>query len=200
MKAFLLGTLASAAFGVAAQGVDYKPLNLVVHTIRLRAPIIFSAPSDQGESIMDAWCTNMSYMYWSNSRHPGGDQDGRLNQHQDGLGMRCSMGAADPTIVGFDTMVNSQFGSTAAFSIGKQLDLLRLWGARAYVGVSATALSYEMPARHLTAYGVIPTRHRGLSYELPYQWGILGWEEQRLPQGVKLRGWSFQVIKPLNIF
>jgi hypothetical protein len=151
----------------------------------------------------DTWCKTLTLTYWSNSKHPGYEHPEYLNQNQRGVGWKCRKDGDHPTFVSVDTMINSQFGSTMALSIGKQIDLINWRGIRYYRGASLTGLSYEMPGRHRTAYGIAPITHRGVSADLselfPIQLprkfkGTVGWEELRLPiDGIRVRSWNAEI-------
>lgn len=150
----------------------------------------------------DTWCKQLTYTYWSNSRHPG--YKTQMNQHQDGMGFKCRKSGSNPTFVSFDTMTNSQFGATFAASVGKQLDLIDFKGIKYYYGISITALSYEMPAKGRTAYGAVPIWHRGASVDLskvpvmlPFKFrGSIGWEELTLPKDqIRVRSWYIGLKK-----
>lgn len=152
------------------------------------------------------WCKHLSYTWWSNSKHPGYRKVSQLNSNQDGIGFVCRRGGSHPTFFGVDTMTNSVYGATIAASIGKDLDLVDYNGFKYYVGAAATALTYEIPAKHQTLFGVVPIRHRGVSIDLvnipspvrsflPIQVkGVLGWRELTLPKDdIRVRAWQFEL-------
>lgn len=165
-----------------------------------QSPTMSFRGNGESTSVTDIWCKSITRTFWSNSRHPGGDRGGRLNQENRGIGFKCRIEKDNPVYFSLDTLTNSQRGASMAASMGKQLDLVNLYGVKYYVGLSATLLSYEMPRRRKTVYGIVPMPHRGVSYEVPYGWGTIGWEEQFLPQGIKLRSWNFLLKKRVNIF
>lgn len=163
-------------------------------------PTVSFGGSGEGSSIADVWCKSITRTFWTHSLHPGGDHGGRLNQDNWGVGFKCRIARDDPLYVTVDALTNSQRGTSFATSFGKQLDVVSFYGVKAYVGISATMLSYEMPGRHKTMYGIVPMPHRGISYELPGGWGNVGMEEQFLPQGIKLRSVNILIRKKLDIF
>lgn len=167
-------------------------------------PVPSSFGSVPEAALADTWCKRLAYTYWSNSRHPGYKRVAHLNQNQDGLGFKCRKSGPHPTFMSFDTMTNSQFGTTVAVSLGKEIDLIDFYGVRYYHGISITALSYEMPARRRTAYGAVPIWHRGVSVDLsqvplvlPFKFrGTIGWEELTLPKDrIRVRSWNMSIKK-----
>lgn len=155
-------------------------------------------------TLAQALCKRVTYAFWSNSRHPGYKSVAHLNQDQEGLGVKCRGYESHPTFVSIDTMTNSQFGATFALSFGKEIDIIDWNGVRYYHGASLTALSYEMPAKGRTAYGVIPIWHRGVSMDLskvpivlPFKFrGTVGWEELTLPKDkIRVRSWNIGIKK-----
>jgi hypothetical protein len=151
------------------------------------------------------WCKSFTLTYWSNSRHPGYSAKAHLhtNQDQDGIGFKCRRGGDHPTFFSVDTMINSQYGSTIAFSVGKQLDLINWHGIKYYRGMSLTALTYERPAYHDMIAGVVPIQHRGVSVDIRELFGVplpkkfkgtFGWEELTLPvDKIRVRSWGAEL-------
>ncbi|MFA5132211.1 MAG: hypothetical protein WC444_02680 [Candidatus Paceibacterota bacterium] len=171
----------------------------IVALTAVLAAMICPTTSNAGEKDFP-WCKSIAYTFWTHSKHPGGDRNGRLNQDNGGIGFKCFLEKENSMFLSMDALENSQFGSTITAGIGKQIDLLKISRVSIYVGGELSLVNYDVPRKHEAIFGVMPSLYRGIGYSLPYGFGIVSFEEKLLLGDIRLRSWGWQYKKSVNIF
>lgn len=142
-------------------------------------------------------CSNTSFTLWTNSSHPGGNKNHKLNEHNGGFGYKCFLEKENPSFVHFDVLKNSHYGDTLSIGYGRQFTLIESGSIKAYVGGALSPTYYEIhdPGKSSrSAFLIIPSVHYGIGYELPNNWGTISFEEKILFGNIRLRsfGWQYK--------
>lgn len=168
---------------------------------------------DRGRVIPNGLCTAHEDVFFTRSSHPGGNSKGRLNEDQDGRGMRCFVDEAKTFYLGLGTMVDSKHGDEFHFGFGSRYLTPAFYRFRLSVGGELSYVNYEIrnhvllairggklslqrddpgaapefPLIHYTASdakrGILPTLHLGIYYELGKDVRV-GYTQIYLPRGV----------------
>lgn len=176
---------------------------LAIHCVCGLVPIAAHA---QGAPLPDSWCKNTAVTLWTNSSHPGGNGNGRLNEKNGGWGFKCFLQKEEhPYFFHVDMLENSRYGNTLAVGFGKQYDVLAVGPMNLYVGGALSFTYYEVRDRFAVGPGYyeyrsrgavvfpfMPSVHVGIGYELPRNWGTISFQENRLLQGIRLRSIGLQ--------
>lgn len=157
-------------------------------------PFSFAAHAEDGRS---NYCKNTSFTLWTNSSHPGGNRNNKLNENNGGLGYKCFLEKENPYFYHFDVLENSRHGDAISLGVGRQFSILETGPLRVYAGGALSPTYYEIkdPGKKSRAeFIILPSIHYGIGFELPNKWGTISIEEKRLLGNIRLRsiGWGLQ--------
>lgn len=204
----------SVAFFVVctARAQLVQPLDLQIRTENLPKGEI-SRPVVEKASNLDA-CQDLHIMIFTNSSHPGGNKENRLNENNGGLEADCfSQGIRYRT----GATRNSKFGDTIILGAGHEIDIASLGPFTLRGGGFFNLIYYEVKSRLQVGVSyeqnkdgllikkkryvmihsgetilALPTISVGVGYKVSKKWEIY-LEQNFLPEGIRLR--SFGVRK-----